>query len=187
MREFLKSLELEKGVIDSIMAEHGKIITEEKEKNQTSIAKVTELEDKIKTYETKIEELNSKANDNTKIQEELDALKSKIAEDKKVAEEQEQDKILTSNILEAIRGKEFVNERTKNSIINEVKIALQDKANQGKSAKDIFESITKDTTDVFKSSNQISNDMPDVKNIDAEDVKTANEGFKLNPMFRNFN
>ena len=49
MREFLKGLDLDKETIDTIMAEHGKLITEAREKNM-------ELEDKIKEYETKIEE-----------------------------------------------------------------------------------------------------------------------------------
>ena len=53
MRDFLKGLELDKETIDTIMAEHGKLITEAKEKTQ-------ELENKIKDYESKIGELSSK-------------------------------------------------------------------------------------------------------------------------------
>ena len=49
MREFLKGLDLDKETIDTIMAEHGKLITEAREKNM-------ELEDRIREYETKIEE-----------------------------------------------------------------------------------------------------------------------------------
>ena len=80
MREFLKGLDLDKDTIDTIMAEHGKLITEAKEKNAT-------LEDKVKTYEAKIDELNSKAKDSAEIQKELDTLKTQIAEEKKQKEE----------------------------------------------------------------------------------------------------
>ena len=176
MREFLKGLELDKETIDTIMAEHGKLITEAKEKTQ-------ELENKVKDYETKIDELSSKAETNTKIQEELDTLKKQIAEEKKQKEQEDLEATLNKNVLEAIGDKEFVNERTKNAIINEVKTALQDKANVGKSAKDIFETITKDSTDIFKNKNELS-DMPDIQESKPAEGKSISEGIKINPMFK---
>ena len=176
MREFLKGLELDKETIDTIMAEHGKLITEAKEKTQ-------ELENKVKDYETKIGELSSKAETNTKVQEELDKLKTQIAEEKKQKEQEDLEATLNKNVLEAIGDKEFVNERTKNAIINEVKTALQDKANVGKSAKDIFETITKDSTDIFKNKNELS-DMPDIQESKPAEGKSISEGIKINPMFK---
>ena len=50
MREFLKGLELDKETIDTIMAEHGKLITESKEET-------SKLEKEIKTYKAKIEDI----------------------------------------------------------------------------------------------------------------------------------
>lgn len=176
MREFLKGLELDKETIDTIMAEHGKLITEAKEKTQ-------ELENKVKDYESKIEELSSKAESNTKVQEELDKLKTQIAEEKKQKEQEDLEATLNKNVLEAIGDKEFVNERTKNAIINEVKTALQDKANVGKSAKDIFEAITKDSTDIFKNKNELK-DMPNIQESKPAEGKSTSEGIKINPMFK---
>ena len=176
MREFLRGLELDKETIDTIMAEHGKLITEAKEKTQ-------ELENKVKDYESKIEELSSKAETNTKVQEELDKLKTQIAEEKKQKEQEDLEATLNKNVLEAIGDKEFVNERTKNAIINEVKTALQDKANVGKSAKDIFETITKDSTDIFKNKNKLS-DMSDIQESKPAEGKSTSEGIKINPMFK---
>ena len=176
MRDFLKGLELDKETIDTIMAEHGKLITEAKEKTQ-------ELENKVKDYESKIEELSSKAESNTKVQEELDKLKTQIAEEKKQKEQEDLEATLNKNVLEAIGDKEFVNERTKNAIINEVKTALQDKANVGKSAKDIFEAITKDSTDIFKNKNELK-DMPNIQESKPAEGKSTSEGIKINPMFK---
>lgn len=63
MREFLKGLELDKETIDTIMAEHGKLITEAKEeilalKTQVNgfEAEKQKYEDKLKNYETKMQE-----------------------------------------------------------------------------------------------------------------------------------
>lgn len=178
MREFLKGLDLDKETIDTIMAEHGKLITEAKEKAK-------DLEDKIKTYEAKIGELNDKAKDSEEIQKELDTLKSKIAEEEKQKEQEDLDNKLNANILEAIKDKDFVNERTKKSIVNEIKTALQDKANVGKSAKEIFDSLTKDSTDIFKNENEIK-DMPEIKDELDESKNQKKEGIKLNPMFKTF-
>ena len=142
MREFLKGLDLDKETIDTIMAEHGKLITEAKEKTQ-------ELENKVKDYESKIGELSSKAEDNTKVQEELDNLKKSIAENEAKAKAKAEDDALTKNITSAFGDKKFVNEYTKNAIISDIKTALKDSNNAGKSAKDLFEELTKDKEGIF--------------------------------------
>lgn len=147
MREFLKGLELDKETIDTIMAEHGKLITEAKEKTQ-------ELENKVKEYESKIEELSSKAETNTKIQEELDNLKKSMAENDAKAKAKAEDDALTKNITSAFGDKKFVNEYTKNAIISDIKTALKDSNNAGKSAKDLFEELTKDKEGIFDNPNK---------------------------------
>lgn len=147
MREFLKGLELDKETIDTIMAEHGKLITEAKEKTQ-------ELENKVKDYESKIGELSSKAATNTKVQEELDNLKKSIAENEAKAKAKAEDDALTKNITSAFGDKKFVNEYTKNAIIGDIKNALKDSNNAGKSAKDLFEELTKDKEGIFDNPNR---------------------------------
>lgn len=147
MREFLKGLDLDKETIDTIMAEHGKLITEAKEKTQ-------DLENKVKDYESKIEELSSKAETNTKIQEELDNLKKSIAENEAKAKAKAEDDALTKNITSAFGDKKFVNEYTKNAIISDIKTALKDSNNAGKSVKDLFEELTKDKEGIFDNPNK---------------------------------
>ena len=56
MREFLKGLDLDKETIDTIMAEHGKIITESKEE-------ILSLKDEISGYKSQIDE-NAKSLEN---------------------------------------------------------------------------------------------------------------------------
>lgn len=160
MREFLKGLELDKETIDTIMAEHGKLITEAKEKTQ-------DLENKVKEYESKIEELSSKAETNTKVQEELDNLKKSIAENEAKAKAKAEDDALTKNITSAFGDKKFVNEYTKNAIISDIKTALKDSNNAGKSAKDLFEELTKDKDGIF------SNPNPGVSTPPTGDVNTG--------------
>ena len=190
MKDFLENLEigenkvkLSQEEIKSILAEHGKSVKTETEKVENNMRK--ENED-LKATIDDLKEQISKAPKS----DEIESLKSKIAEyetKEKERKEEEDKKIfeenLNKNVLEAIGDKEFVNERTKNAIINEVKTALQDKANVGKSAKDIFETITKDSTDIFKNKNELK-DMPDIQESKPAEGKSTSEGIKINPMFK---
>ena len=190
MKDFLENLEigenkvkLSQEEIKSILAEHGKSVKTETEKVENNMRK--ENEDLKATIDDLKEQINKAPKSD-----EIESLKSKIAdyetkekerkeeEDKKIFEEN-----LNKNVLEAIGDKEFVNERTKNAIINEVKTALQDKANVGKSAKEIFEAITKDSTDIFKNKNELK-DMPDIQESKPAEGKPTSEGIKINPMFK---
>ena len=194
MKDFLENLEigenkvkLSQEEIKSILAEHGKSVKTETEKVENNMRKENE------DLKATIDDLKEQVNKAPK-SDEIESLKSKIAdyetkekerkeeEDKKIFEEN-----LNKNVLEAIGDKEFVNERTKNAIINEVKTALQDKANVGKSAKEIFEDITKDSTDIFKSENEITNEVPGVKE-DLEKANNTKQGeIKFNSMFKTYN
>ena len=190
MKDFLENLEigenkvkLSQEEIKSILTEHGKSVKTETEKVENNMRK--ENED-LKATIDDLKEQISKAPKS----DEIESLKSKIADyetKEKERKEEENKKIfeenLNKNVLEAIGDKEFVNERTKNAIINEVKTALQDKANVGKSAKDIFETITKDSTDIFKNKNELK-DMPDIQESKPVEGKSTSEGIKINPMFK---
>ena len=190
MKDFLENLEigenkvkLSQEEIKSILAEHGKRVKTETEKVENNMRKENE------DLKATIDDLKEQVNKAPK-SDEIESLKSKIAEyetKEKERKEEEDKKIfeenLNKNVLEAIGDKEFVNERTKNAIINEVKTALQDKANVGKSAKEIFEAITKDSTDIFKNKNEL-NDMPDIQESKPAEGKSTSEGIKINPMFK---
>lgn len=166
MKDFLENLEigenkvkLSKEEIKAILAEHGKSITTETEKVESKYQK------DIAEYKTTIDNLKEQVEKAPK-SEEIENLKNTIAdmeakEEKRLAEEKakKDDEILTNNIINAFGDKEFVNEYTRNAIINDIKTALKDTNNGGKSAKDLFEEITKDKSDIFANPNQMQ-DMP---------------------------
>lgn len=180
MREFLKGLDLDKDIIEKIMAEHGKAITENKDKLETLESEKTKLEAKVKNYEAKITDLNSKVDDSSKVQKELDELKKTIEEENTKKETEKKDSIMTNNILNAIGDKQFINDYTKNAIVSEVKTAMGDENNAGKSVKDLFEEITKDKEGIFANPNKPA-DMPSANQnlFDGIDKETFNKmGYK---------
>lgn len=152
MREFLRGLDLDPETIDTIMAEHGKLVTKDKEELQTLKSKIQTLEESSKNAE----ELQTKFNELNKQIEEAEAQKKA----------KEQDDILMNNINSVIGDKKFVNDFTKNAIVDKIKVALNDDANIGKSAKDLFNEITEGQKGIFVNPNQIV-DMPEIDdNVD---------------------
>ena len=131
MRDFLKGLDLDKETIDTIMAEYGKNIQGLKEQIENYKTKATD-------YETKVSELTSKAQTNEETQKELEKLKQEIA-----------DKTLDEKIKEVLGDKKFVNEYTKNAIIDGIKKGLNDESNKGKSINDILENFTEGQEGIF--------------------------------------
>ena len=168
MKDFLDNLEigeskikLSKEEVKSILAEYGKAIKVETEKVENK------YKNDVDSYKTTINELKEQIEKSPK-SDELESLKTKIAdyeqkEADRIAKQkaEEEDNILTNNINSILGDKKFVNDYTKNSIINEVKNALKDKANLGKSAKDLFEEITNGKDGIFANPNQVV-DMPSV-------------------------
>lgn len=154
MRQFLKGLDLDGELIDTIMAEHGKLVTKYKEDLQT-----------LKTENQGLKENSKNANE---LQEKYDKLIKENEEREATKKAKEEDDVLTKNITDVFGDKKFVNEYTKNSIINEIKTALKDSANVGKSAKDLFAEITEGKDGIFANPNQ----MVDMAGID-ENVETV--------------
>ena len=161
MKDFLENLEigenkikLSQEEIKSILAEHGKSVKTETEKVENNMRK--ENEDLKATIDDLKEQINKAPKSD-----EIESLKSKIAEyeaneTKRIEAEKQKalDDSLTANILNAIGDKKFVNDYTKNAIINDIKSSLKDSNNAGKSAKDLFEELTKDKEGIFDNPNK---------------------------------
>ena len=174
MKDFLENLEigenkvkLSQEEIKSILAEHGKSVKTETEKVENNMRK--ENGDLKATIDDLKEQINKAPKSD-----EIESLKSKIAEyetneAKRIETEKQKalDDSLTANILNAIGDKKFVNDYTKNAIINDIKSSLKDSNNAGKSAKDLFEELTKDKDGIF------SNPNPGVSTPPTGDVNTG--------------
>lgn len=168
MKDFLEELEIGEGKIKlskeevkSILAKHGDYLTKEKEKIDN------EYKNQIENNKTTIADLKAQI-ENAPKSDEMESLKNKIAEyeqneaDRTAKQKaKEEDDILTKNITDVFGDKKFVNDFTKNAIMNEIKTALKDNANMGKSAKDLFEEITNGKDGIFANPNQVV-DMPSI-------------------------
>ena len=156
-RENLDFLDNEQ--IEKVMALYGKAIA----KKDSEIDKLTdsnkELTDKVNTYETKINEFNESAKDNADWKSKYEELQTSIKEQEAKKKAEEEDKILTNNINEVFGDKQFTSEYARTGLTNDIKNELNKPENKGRSIKDIFDTLTKDKTDIFANPNQVK-DMP---------------------------
>ena len=161
MNEFLEKLEigenkvkLSKEEIKSILAEHGKSVKNETDKLEAKLNK------DIDNYKTTIDDLKKQIEKAPKT-DEIENLKTKIAdyeqkEANRIAKEKadEEDKLLTNNILDALGDKKFTSDYAKNGLVGDVKNALTMPENKGKGIKDLIEELSKDKEGIFASPNK---------------------------------
>jgi hypothetical protein len=151
-RENLDFLESEQ--IDKVMALYGKAITKKDKEIETLKSSKEELENKVATYETKINEFNESSKDNADWKLKYEELQTSIKEQEAKQKAEEEDKILTNNINALFEGKKFTSEYARNGLLNDIKNGLNKPENKGKGIQDLFNELTKDKTDIFASDNQ---------------------------------
>lgn len=173
-RENLDFLESEQ--IDKVMALYGKAITKKDNEIETLTNSKKELEEKVATYETKINEFNESAKDNADWKTKYEELQTSIKEQEAKRKAEEEDKILTNNITSILGDKKFTSDYAKNGLIADIKTELGKAENKGKGIQEIFDVLTKDKEGIFVNENQIK-DMAGMG--DSED----NTGKTEMPMF----
>ena len=152
-REDLDFLESEQ--VDKVMSLYGKAITKKDKEIETLTNSKKDLEDKVATYETKINEFNESSKDNADWKSKYEELQTSIKEQEAKKKAEEEDKILTDNINALFEGKTFTSEYARNGLLNDIKSGLNKPENKGKGIQDLFNELTKDKTDIFTNPNQI--------------------------------
>ena len=146
---------LESEQVDKVMALYGKAITKKDKEIETLTNNKKELEDKVSTYETKINEFNESAKDNADWKTKYEELQTSIKEQEAKQKAEEEDKILTDNINALFEGKTFTSEYARSGLLNDIKTGLNKPENKGKGIQDLFDELTKDKTDIFTNPNQM--------------------------------
>lgn len=144
-REFLKNLGIEAltdEVIEKIMSEHGKYVKSITDKLETANSETTDWKTKYGEVEKTLKQFEGVDVENLKG--EITKLRGEIQTNQKNYEtERAKDKrIYETN--EFLSGYKFVNDYTKKAFTESLNAALEDKANEGKNRKDIFDTLIKD-------------------------------------------
>jgi peptidoglycan hydrolase CwlO-like protein len=145
---------LESEQVDKVMALYGKAVAKKDSEIETLKSSKEDLEKKISTYESKINEFNESAKDNADWKSKYEELQTSIKEQEAKQKAQEEDKILTDNINALFEGKTFTSEYARNGLLNDIKNGLSKPENKGKGIQDLFNELTKDKNDIFTNPNQ---------------------------------
>lgn len=140
---------------DLVMSLYGKAITKKDKEIETLNNSKKELENKVATFETKINEFNESAKDNAEWKTKYEELQTSIKEQEAKKQAEEQDKILTDNINNLFEGKTFTSDYARSGLMNDIKAGLNKPENKGKGIQDLFDELTKDKTDIFTNPNQM--------------------------------
>jgi len=139
---------------DLVMSLYGKAITKKDKEIETLTNGKKELEDKVSTYETKINEFNESAKDNADWKLKYEELQTSIKEQEAKQKAEDEDKILTDNINALFEGKTFTSDYARSGLLRDIKEGLNKPENKGKGIQDLFDELTKDKTDIFANPNQ---------------------------------
>lgn len=116
--------------------------------------KIGELEKQVSEKDTTIKKLEAAGGDAEAIRKELEAYKKAEADRRQAEEDARADQILTAAAEQALEGKAFVNDPTRAHYVAELKKAIADPANKGKSPTKLFEAMTKDADGIFRNPQQ---------------------------------
>ena len=157
---------------DLVMKLYGKSIQDKDKEIEAIKVQLEEFKTKVATYETKLNEFNESSKDNEEWKAKYEELQASIAEQEEKNKAEEQEKLLTNNILEVFGDRKFTSEYAKNGLLADIKLEVNKPENQGKGIKDIFDVLTKDKTDIFVNPNQLQ-DMPGMG--ESEETKNIKE------------
>jgi len=140
---------------DLVMSLYGKAITKKDKEVETLKNEKKELEEKVNTFETKINEFNESAKDNADWKLKYEELQTSIKEQEAKQKAEEEDKILNDSINALFEGKQFTSDYARSGLLNDIKAGLNKPENKGKGIQDLFNELTKDRSDIFVSPNQL--------------------------------
>lgn len=156
-REFLRSLELEDGVVESIMAKHGATVKEINDQLNTQKTKAESLEEQITERDTDLKALREQLKDHEGANTELESLQNKYDEEtQKLQSQLEQNKKM-NEIRLAINKSGARNEKAILALLDLEEVKVNDDGVQG--LKEQIDSIKESDNYLFET---VENKKPNI-------------------------
>ncbi|WP_250277376.1 phage scaffolding protein [[Clostridium] colinum] len=127
------------------------------EENNSLTTRNTELTQNIK-------ELEKNKGNAEELQKNIEDLQNKLKEQEEIYTKEAEERQLNDVVADVFADKKFVNDITKQGYANKLKEAILDPTNKGKSAKELFDAMTKDVENIFVNEQQEKITIPAVGN-----------------------
>lgn len=144
------------------------LINQLQEENNTLRTDLTDFKEKVKDLEKNkgnTEEMQTKI---TELEKELQIKDEQYAKEK-------EDRQINEVISNVFADKKFINDITKQGYFDKLKTAILDETNKGKSAKELFENMTKDVDNIFINEQQEKVEIPPVGNVGSNKIFTEKQ------------
>lgn len=135
--------------INKILDIYGRDLAKQKQASKDAQAELSKVKDQLEEKDKTIKQLEAAGGDVEKMRQELESYKQAEAQRQKDEENARLDAILTQTAETALKDKQFVNDVTRAHYLGELKKAISDKANKGKTPDDLFAEMTKDAQGIF--------------------------------------
>ena len=150
------------------------------EKDKELIANLQEENNSLKTdlteFRNKTKELEKNKNNTEELQAKITELENEMRQKDEAYKKEAEERQLNDVITDVFADKKFVNDITKQGYADKLKQAILDPNNKGKSAKELFETMTKDVENIFINEQQEKVTIPPVGNVSTVtdfDIKLA--------------
>lgn len=138
------------------------------EENNSLTTRNTELTQNIK-------ELEKNKGNAEELQKNIEDLQNKLKEQEEIYTKEAEERQLNDVVADVFADKKFVNDITKQGYANKLKEAILDPTNKGKSAKELFDAMTKDVENIFINENQEKVEIPAVGNVNSQKILTKEQ------------
>ena len=136
------------------------------------------LTTQVAEFKEKVTELEKNQDNSEELQKTIQDLKTKMEEQEEQYKKEAEERQINDVIADVFADKNFINDITKQGYTNKLKEAILDPANKGKSAKELFEAMTKDVENIFINEQQEKVIIPAVGNVESKEPTNLAEAIK---------
>lgn len=129
----------------------------------------------LANFKNKVEDLEKNKGNAEELQNKISNLENELKAKEEIYTKEKEDRQINEVISSVFADKKFINDITKQGYFEKLKTAILDESNKGKSAKELFENMTKDVDNIFINEQQEKIEIPPVGNVGTNKVFTEKQ------------
>lgn len=129
----------------------------------------------LANFKNKVEDLEKNKGNAKELQNKISNLENELKTKEEIYTKEKEDRQINEVISSVFADKKFINDITKQGYFEKLKTAILDESNKGKSAKELFENMTKDVDNIFVNEQQEKIEIPPIGNVGSDKIFTEKQ------------